>query len=205
MNVLDGIGQRRSVRSFAKVQIARNKIDAILEAGTLAPSGKNGQPWRFFVVQREKDLLRRIAEQTVYHAWVSEADCLILVFLDREKSYHEIKDAQATGACMENMLLAAEELGIGACWNGEILRNAEEVRNMCSLAERYQLMALLVLGYAKEKPQERMPRLPLPEVVLSWIRAQSSSSSAQWIGSPKGARALSLRTGFPRSGTPTSS
>ena len=53
MNVLDGIGQRRSVRSFAKVQIARNKIDAILEAGTLAPSGKNGQPWRFFVVQRE--------------------------------------------------------------------------------------------------------------------------------------------------------
>ena len=169
MNVLDGIGQRRSVRSFTKVQIERDKIDAILEAGTLAPSGKNGQPWRFFVVQREKDLLRHIAEQTAYHAWVSEADCLILVFLDREKSYHEIKDAQAIGACMENMLLAAEELGIGACWNGEILRNAEEVRNMCSLAERYQLMALLVLGYAKEKPQERTPRLPLPEVVLSYV------------------------------------
>ena len=168
MYVLDCIGRRRSVRSFAKVQIARNKIDAILEAGTLAPSGKNGQPWRF-VVQREKDLLRRIAEQTVYHAWVSEADCLILVFLDREKSYHEIKDAQAIGACMENMLLAAEELGIGACWNGEILRNAEEVRNMCTLAERYQLMALLVLGYAKEKPQERTPRLPLSEVILSYV------------------------------------
>ena len=169
MNVLDGIGQRRSVRSFTKVQIERDKIDAILEAGTLAPSGKNGQPWRFFVVQREKDLLRRIAEQTVYQAWVSEADCLILVFLDREKSYHEIKDAQAVGACMENMLLAAEELGIGACWNGEILRNAEEVRRMCTLAERYQLMALLVLGYAKEKPQERTPRLPLSEVILSYV------------------------------------
>lgn len=83
MNVLDGIGQRRSVRSFTKVQIERDKIDAILEAGALAPSGKNGQPWRFFVVQREKDLLRRIAEQTVYQAWVSEADCLILVFLDQ--------------------------------------------------------------------------------------------------------------------------
>ena len=169
MYVLDCIGRRRSVRSFTKVQIERDKIDAILEAGTFAPSGKNGQPWRFFVVQREKDLLRRIAEQTVYHAWVSEADCLILVFLDREKSYHEIKDAQAIGACMENMLLAAEELGIGACWNGEILRNAEEVRNMYSLAERYQLMALLVLGYAKEKPQERTPRLPLSEVVLSYV------------------------------------
>ena len=169
MNVLDGIGQRRSVRSFTKVQIERDKIDAILEAGTLAPSGKKGQPWRFFVVQREKDLLRRIAEQTVYQAWVSEADCLILVFLDREKSYHEIKDAQAVGACMENMLLAAEELGIGACWNGEILRNAEQVRSMCSLAERYQLMALLVLGYAKEKPQERTPRLPLSEVILSYV------------------------------------
>ena len=169
MNVLDGIGQRRSVRLFAKVQIDRDKIDVILEAGTMAPSGKSGQAWRFFVVQREKDLLRRIAEQTVYQAWVSEADCLILVFLDREKSYHEIKDAQAVGACMENMLLAAEELGIGACWNGEILRNAEQVRSMCSLAERYQLMALLVLGYAKEKPQERTPRLPLSEVILSYV------------------------------------
>lgn len=40
MNVLDGIGQRRSVRSFTKVQIERDKIDAILEAGTLAPSGE---------------------------------------------------------------------------------------------------------------------------------------------------------------------
>ena len=169
MNVLDCIRQRRSVRSVAKVQIARDKIDTILEAGTLAPSGKNGQPLRFFVAQRTKDLLRRIAEQTIYHAWVSEADCLVLVFLDREKSYHEIKDTQAIGACMENMLLAAEELGIGACWNGEILRNAEEVRSMCSLAECYQLMALLVLGYAKGKPQERTPRLPFSEVVLSYV------------------------------------
>ena len=168
MNVLECIRKRRSVRSFADAEIARDKIDAILEAGISAPSGKNGQPWRFYVVQRNKELLRRIARQTIYQAWVSEADCLILVFLDREKSYHEIKDAQAIGACMENMLLVAEESGIGACWNGEILRNAEEVGRMCSLTDRYQLMALLVLGYEKGEPQSRTQRLPLSEVVLSY-------------------------------------
>ena len=168
MNVLECIRKRRSVRSFADAEIARDKIEAILEAGISAPSGKNGQPWRFYVVQRNKELLRRIARQTIYQAWVSEADCLILVFLDREKSYHEIKDAQAIGACMENMLLAAEESGIGACWNGEILRNAEKVGRMCLLADRYQLMALLVLGYEKGESQSRTQRLPLSEVVLSY-------------------------------------
>lgn len=168
MNVLECIRKRRSTRSFTSTKIMRDKIDTILSAGILAPSGKNGQPWRFYVVQKNKDLLRHLAEQTIYQAWVSEADCMILVFLDREKSYHEIKDAQAIGACMENMLLTAEELGIGACWNGEILCNADKVRKICSLEERYQLMSLLVLGYEKEKFQIRTKRLPLSEVVLSY-------------------------------------
>ncbi len=168
MNTLDCIKRRRSVRRYIGEEIKRETIEDILEAGRLAPSGKNGQPWRFYVVQNDKTLLRKIAEQTVYFSSVVYADCLILVFMDKVKSYHYLKDAQAIGACVENMLLAAEELGVGACWNGEILRNADQVKEILSLGKRYDLMAMITLGYADRENMKSL-RIPLEEVVLDYV------------------------------------
>lgn len=168
MNVLECINQRKSVRNYLGGEIKREIINDILDAGRLAPSGKNGQPWRFYVIQNDKALLRRIAEQTVYFPSVVYADCLILVFLDKVKSYHYLKDTQAIGACIENMLLAAEELGIGACWNGEILRNAERVKEILSLGKRYDFMSMIILGYPGCE-SVKSSRIPLEEVLLDYV------------------------------------
>ena len=51
------------------------------------------------------------------------------------------------GACIQNMLLAAHDLGLGAAWIGEILKNEEKVRDLCAAPENFKLSAVLSLGY----------------------------------------------------------
>jgi nitroreductase len=65
------------------------------------------------------------------------------------------------------MLLAAQALGLGAVWLGEILKNKDSVRKHLGLDKRYELMAVLATGHPKEKEREsRTSRKPLEAVVL---------------------------------------
>ena len=127
--VLSAIYQRRSVRQFTAEQVSVEELREIVRAGIWAPSGLNNQPWRFVLI-RDTPTRERMAEQTSYRRVVLAAPALIAVYLDREAMYDEVKDHQAAGACIQNMLLAAEALGLGAVWLGQILKNREEVRRM---------------------------------------------------------------------------
>lgn len=169
MNVIQCIDHRTSVRAYKPCEIPQENIKRILDSGIAAPSGKNGQPWRFFVVQKDKTLLRRLAANTIYSPFVEKADCLIFVFMDKSESYHYIKDAQAIGACIENMLLTAEELGIGACWVGEILKKDNEVKQILSLNNRYDLMAMIALGIPCREERLRTVRKQLEEVLIKYV------------------------------------
>lgn len=168
MNVIECIKKRKSVRFYDGNAVKREHILQMIKSGICAPSGKNGQPWRFYVVQNDKTLLRKIAEQTIYFRSAVYADCLLLVFLDKAESYHYIKDVQAIGACIENMLLTAEELGIGACWNGQILCNDIKVKEILSIGKRYDLMAMIALGYPNGNAQPKSLRKPVEEVLLHY-------------------------------------
>ena len=160
------IERRHSVRNYIAEPIESEKIKEILQSGIYAPSGKNGQPWRFAVVQDNKELLCKIADCTIYKSFVSQADCLIVVFMDKTESYHYIKDCQAIGACIQNMLLAAEEIDLGACWIGEILNRDISVKNLLGISNRYELMAVIALGRKGGEKESRTPRKPLEEAVL---------------------------------------
>jgi nitroreductase len=87
------------------------------------------------------------------------------VFLDRETSYDYVKDCQAVGACIQNLLLAAHGYGLGAVWIGEILKNKEPVRNILGLPERLELMAVVAIGHPAHD-QHASHRRPLEELIL---------------------------------------
>ena len=157
---------RKSIRSFTNEPVADEIIEAVLLAGQRAPSGKNNQPWRFVIV-KDKDMRMVIAGETHYGSIVAQAPVIIPVFIDREEVYDTLKDHQAIGACLENMLLAAQALGLGAVWLGEILKNKEAVRKHLGLESRYDLMAVLAIGHPKEKDREsRTSRKLLEAAVL---------------------------------------
>jgi nitroreductase len=149
MEVLHAIRTRRSVREFKQKKIERDKIEKILEAGRWAPSAKNRQPWKFIVVEDEKTI-KQVASCTIY-SFVGEAPLLIAVFLDRSEMIDRVKDVQAIGACIQNMLLAIHALGLGGVWIGEILKRKEEVNRVLDAPDYLELMAVISAGYPIER------------------------------------------------------
>ncbi len=162
--VIDAIRKRRSIREYTDEPVDRQVLHAIVEAGIWAPSGLNNQPWRFVVIT-DPDIRARLAEQTHYHHIVRAAPACIAVYLDVEAMYDDVKDHQAAGACIENMLLAAEAYGLGAVWLGQILKNKAKVNAILGLDDRYDLMAVIAIGHPAHRNQ-RSTRHPLEHFIL---------------------------------------
>lgn len=152
MDTLDIIKTRRSIRKFEDRPVDNRLTDIILEAGRWAPSGRNNQPWRFALV-RDNAIIESFSKLTKYSKIIKSAKVLIAVFLDNKTSYHRIKDAQSIGACIQNMLLEAHSIGLGAVWLGEIIKSNEQIKNILKLDEHFELMAVLALGYPAENPK----------------------------------------------------
>ena len=160
MELKQAIENRKSIRKFNSGEVSEKDLLAVLKAGSLAPSGKNGQPWRFIIIQKDKKLLKEIADNTVYREFVRDADCLICVFLDKAQSYNYIKDVQAIGACIQNMLLTITDIGLGACWIGEILNRDIFVKRLLDLDNSLDLMAVLAVGNTDGKAYQPPKRAP---------------------------------------------
>ena len=146
MELLEGIYSRRSVREFTADPVAPEQVTEILAAGSWAPSGLNNQPWRFVVV-RDGEARRELAKLTKYQRIIENAPVSLAVFCDRDAMYNDMKDHQGIGACLQNMLLAAHALGLGAVWLGEIVNRGDEARNLLGLPEEMELMAVVAVGH----------------------------------------------------------
>ena len=86
--LLELIKKRRSIRSYLPDPIPDEHITKILEAGLYAPSGKNGQPWRFFVIKEVKTI-RSIAKSTTYSKFARNAPVMVLVFAKQTQTIQQ--------------------------------------------------------------------------------------------------------------------
>jgi len=167
------IVNRRSVRAYTSEEVSEDAIMQLLTAANWAPSGSNIQPWRFAVVMNNKELIKKLSSLTIYHSWVENAPCLISVFLDTKALDDKLtsiylKHVQSIGAAIQNMLLAAHELGLGTCWIGEILKNEDKVRELLGVSEDLQLMAVISVGYSS-KNNLKSKRRDVSENIVSWL------------------------------------
>jgi len=162
--VVDVIKNRRSIRKFKDKPIDDDTIRKIIEMGTWAPSGLNNQPWKFVII-KDKELKAKIAECTKYSGIIRDAPVCIAVFLDNSQSYNRVKDIQAIGACIQNMLLTIHAMGLGGVWLGEILNKREEVEQILNIPSELELMAVVAIGYPAESGGKGV-RKPLSEVIL---------------------------------------
>jgi len=164
MELLEGIYTRRSVRNFTVEPVTREQLLEVLKAGSWAPSGLNNQPWRFVVVSGTGKK-GELAALTRYSRILEQAPVAVAVFLDHASMYHDTKDHQAVGACLQNMLLAAHAMGLGAVWLGEILKSAEAVRLALGLPESLELMAVIAIGHPARSGQQS-DRKRLEELIV---------------------------------------
>jgi nitroreductase len=151
--VLEAIYKRRSIREFTDAPINPDMVHEIIKAGIWAPSGLNNQPWRFVIVRGVR-IREDLAKLTKYAHVIKGSGLCIAVYLDKRVMYNDVKDHQAAGACIQNMLLAAEAFGLGAVWLGQILVNKDQVNDLFKLDANYDLMAVLALGHPKHRNQQ---------------------------------------------------
>lgn len=151
--ILEAIYSRRSIREYTDEQVSFEQLLEIVKAGVWAPSGLNNQPWRFVVVQ-DPAVRQKLSETTHYSHIVLAAPALIAVFLDKNAMYDDVKDHQAAGACIQNMLLAVEALNLGAVWLGQILKQKDKVNRILDVKDEYDLMAVLAIGHPAHHKQK---------------------------------------------------
>jgi nitroreductase len=162
--VLTAIFERRSVRQFTDAPVDRKRVMEAVRAASWAPSGLNNQPWRFALISDPK-LKDELASLTRYANSLRSAALLVAVFMDKESSYDYVKDCQAIGACIQNLLLALHTQGLGATWVGEILKNKEKVVEFLGLPERLELMAIVIVGEPAHRNQSSHRR-PVEELIV---------------------------------------
>ena len=167
-DVFDCIRDRRSVRSFKPDPVPEPTLTRILEAGCLAPSAGNVQPWYFYVV-RNQDGRKRLAKACYGQQHVAEAPVAIVVLADTalaNERYGErgaqLYCLQDTAAAVQNMLLAAEGLGLNTCWVGAF--DEPRVQEVLEAPPRLRAVAIICLGYGKESNVMPRPRRRVTEV-----------------------------------------
>jgi len=169
------IKNRRSIRNFKDEQIKDEELQAVLDAGIYAPSA-NDQAWRFTVIQNKELLawlnceakeiakqyepLQELANNEGFNIFYG-APTLILVSGEEKAIAIESDCAAAT----QNMLLAAESIGLGSCWIGFVLvafssPKAKEYLKELGVPDGYKPYASVALGYKNIESVETPQRKP---------------------------------------------
>jgi nitroreductase len=168
-DLINLIKSRKSSRNFIFQKVDNNTIKEIIECGRWAPSGNNTQPWKVCIVTHPT-VKRMLAELSKYGGIMESAYVNLVIFLDVERGYDRVKDLEAIGAFVENILLAAHAKGLGAVWIGEILKNKDKVDEIFKLSpEKYELMCVVAIGVIDEalesKKEEKRERREIDQFI----------------------------------------
>ncbi len=160
MDALEAICKRRSVRKYTGDPIPREDLEKIVDAGRLAASGMNTQPWDFIVVT-EREMIDKLK---VAAKWMDKAGAIIAVALDPSSRWW-LEDGSAA---VENMLIARTALGYGSCWlEGNTLAHEEEFKTLLGVPEEKRLLTLVPIGVPVKWPTCKKKTL---EQVIHWER-----------------------------------
>jgi nitroreductase len=163
--VLEAIRGRRSIRDYARGAVSREQLEAIADAGRLAPSAMNEQAWEFVVVTRPATLeeIARLAPDN--GPFIADAAACIVVAGARSHRSLYLDGA----AAVENMLLAIHSLGLASCWVQAMEKDyGRPIADLLGIPASHALVAMLPVGVpasAGDSPSKR----PLASV-LHWER-----------------------------------
>jgi F420 biosynthesis protein FbiB-like protein len=170
--ITDTLRTRHSIRRYIDQPVPPELIARLLEAATRAPSAHNRQPWRFAVIttanvkaqladrmgeRLKADRLRAAdrvdeVERDVARSRerITAAPVVVLVCLstiDLADHHERLMAIQSVAGAIQNLLLAAHEAGLGACWMAAPLYCPDVVRDVLQLPDDWESQALITMGY----------------------------------------------------------
>lgn len=175
---------RRSVRAYTDEPVSKEEVEAILEAGTWAPTAMNHQPLRFIIIE-DKNLIKYVSDRT--KAAVSEispqmkqefatakdvicynAPMLILVCTEKDAQWSQGNLLDSVLAA-QNMFLKAYELGLGTCYMGFVgfLASKPEALRKMGVPENCVMQVPFILGHPKNRQGAGKRKNP---IILEWVK-----------------------------------
>ena len=185
MELDKAISSRKTIRKFQNKNVPDNYLYEIIQSAMLAPSAKNRQPWRFYILDdnQKNDITNMMYD------WANEnkdihtsikgsanqmktANKAIIIYTPNyhsknKKTYYKKPDYLSLGAAIENMNLKCFDLGLGCTWLCDTLYIENEINNYLKIDDLEQV-STLIIGYPEEVP-ERSERFPIDKLLLNDI------------------------------------
>lgn len=153
METFDSITKRVSVREYQTKPIEKALLEKLVDAGRRAPTARAVEPWEFVVIQN-RETLNKLGQIANTGSFIKDAASCIAVFCQDTKYY--LEDGCAA---TENILLAVQDLGLGACWvAGDKKPYVNEVAKLLNVPEDLKLVSLISLGWPKKEIKQRKAR-----------------------------------------------
>jgi len=149
------IHSRKSVRNYTDQPVKTEDLVTLVKAGMAAPSGMDRRPWEFYILQ-DKEQMKALAQQLPYAKMVEKAQAAIIVFGNPDVSSYWYLDCSAA---TQNILLAAESIGLGAVWTAAYPyedRMSAIIKTL-NIPEPYKPLVLIPVGYPtdSDKPKDK--------------------------------------------------
>lgn len=186
MELIESIKTRRSIRKYKEEPLDKEVIQELIQTAIWCPSASNIQPWGFVVIQ-DQEYMKQLSDQSKA-IWLANIDNIPRMQQYRgmmeNQDYNIFYNAPALviiygkkgnvwskndcSMLAQNLMLAAWEKGIGSCWIGfaHNVCDTPEFREKYKIADDYELMAPIILGYPETMPTGVVPRKEYP--IFSW-------------------------------------
>lgn len=159
MDVFECVKTLSSIRSYIKKDVPEEVVKEVLEAGRLAPSAHNDQPWQFILV-RNKVMLKEMVQYCISGSFIAEVDFAVVVVTDPSSKWHEIDTTRA----VQNMVLTAWGHKLGSCWIGRL--NKEGLMEYLNIPKELNVLTVLPFGYFEESQLSKVKYRKSPEEVF---------------------------------------
>lgn len=151
---MKAILERRSIRKYTNEPVPEDDIKDLLKAAMAAPSANNGQPWEFIVV-KDRQLLIEITKTHPYSAMLAEAPLAIIVCGNPKQESYKDYWVQDCSAATENILIAAQDKGLGTVWLGVYPKEERVagIRKIFRIPEHMMPLNVIAIGHPAEKKE----------------------------------------------------
>ena len=202
--IIESLYQRKSVRAYEDRAIPEEMKNLILEASMQAPSAGCQQLYTILDIT-DQELKEKLAESCDHQPFIAKAPMVLVFCADCKKWYDAYLEAGCeprkpgvgdlmlaitdTAIAAQNAVVAAESLGIGSCYIGDIMERYETHRDLLHLPKYVVPTAMVVFGYPTKQQEEREKpvRLPAQAVVSeNTYRRQEASEYAEYLSDRQG-------------------
>ena len=162
-DAMDVIFSRKSVRHYTDQEVEADKLLTLVKAGMAAPTAMNRQPWSFIIVTNMTQVAS-ISDRPGL-MMLKKAKAVILVLGKKDEKFWQ----QDCSAATENILLAAEALGLGAVWCAgyPMTDRTESYKELFNYSDDYEVLSLISIGYSTGEDQ---PKDKYKEEKIHWNR-----------------------------------